>query len=60
MSVRDSLDAMRMSFGFVSAPEVVDSINFSTHTMRGSIPWMAPEVMQGQHNTKADIWSLGC
>merc|ERR1712151_399208 len=30
-------------------------------TMRGSIPWMAPEVVVGSgHGRKADVWSLGC
>jgi len=32
-----------------------------THTMRGSIPWMAPEVVKATgHGPSADIWSLGC
>jgi len=32
-----------------------------THTMRGSIPWMAPEVIaHSRYGRSADIWSFGC
>jgi len=32
-----------------------------THTMRGSIPWMAPEVLvHSRHGRASDIWSFGC
>lgn len=32
-----------------------------THTMRGSIPWMAPEVIaHSRYGKPADIWSFGC
>jgi len=30
-------------------------------TLRGSVPWMAPEVMrQSEYGRKADVWSIGC
>jgi len=30
-------------------------------TLRGSVPWMAPEVMrEAEYGRKADIWSIGC
>jgi len=28
--------------------------------MRGTLCWMAPEVVRGQGAMEADIWSLGC
>jgi len=43
---------------FGCSKRVTDSM---THTMAGSILWMAPEVMSGKtYGMKADIWSLGC
>ena len=36
------------------------SLDKSLETLRGSIPWMAPEVIrQSSHGKKADIWSVG-
>lgn len=30
-------------------------------TIRGSVPWMAPEVVQNMgYGRKADVWALGC
>jgi len=35
--------------------------NTMTNTMRGSIPWMAPEVLaHSRYGRAADIWSFGC
>ena len=31
------------------------------HTFRGSVLWMAPEIINGEkYGSRADIWSLGC
>lgn len=36
------------------------SFDDSLHTMRGSIPWMSPEmVKQTGHGRSADVWSVG-
>ncbi|KAF4740421.1 Mitogen-activated protein kinase kinase kinase 2 [Perkinsus olseni] len=32
-----------------------------THTITGSVPWMAPEVVgSAGHGRKADVWAVGC
>merc|ERR1712050_466236 len=37
------------------------SAGTAIQTLRGSVPWMAPEVMrQSEYGRKADIWSIGC
>lgn len=39
---------------------VFQSFDDSLHTIRGSIPWMAPEMIkQTGHGRSADVWSVG-
>jgi hypothetical protein len=41
------------------APQVGSTVLMST--LKGSVPWMAPEVIKGNGYTiRADIWALGC
>jgi serine/threonine protein kinase len=45
-------------FGCSKRMDVDTSLNY---TMKGSIPWMAPEViMRTGYSRPADMWSLGC
>lgn len=37
------------------------SMETMAHTLKGSIPWMAPEVISNTgYGRRADIWSFGC
>lgn len=38
----------------------MQSFDDSLHAMRGSVPWMAPEMIkQSGHGRSADVWSVG-
>lgn len=46
---------------FGCSKRATDDADTLCHTMRGSIPWMAPEVIKNTgYGRKADIWSYGC
>lgn len=39
---------------------IAQSFDDSLHAMRGSVPWMAPEMIkQSGHGRSADVWSVG-
>merc|ERR1712217_753198 len=52
------LDARVKLADFGCSKRTTDTLN---HTMKGSIPWMAPEVITNTgYGRRADIWSFGC
>ena len=48
-------------FGCSSNLDFTNSKTDVIHTIKGSLPWMAPEVINNSaYCLKSDIWSLGC
>jgi serine/threonine protein kinase len=38
----------------------MESESEKAHTIAGTLPYMAPEIVEGcEYTTKADVWSLG-
>jgi serine/threonine protein kinase len=52
---------IKLSDFAVSGKIDIDGKNDLLNSLKGTIPWMAPEVIcQLNYDCKADIWSLGC
>ncbi|GBG34888.1 Protein kinase, putative [Hondaea fermentalgiana] len=57
----DSGVAMLADFGTSKQLDLLDSTDHTLQEVRGSVPWMSPEVVRQEGATLAsDIWSLGC
>lgn len=58
----DSKGKVKLSdFGCSKQYQSIDSESGFTTSVKGSLPWMAPEVIkQKGYGRKADIWSIGC
>lgn len=58
----DSKGKVKLSdFGCSKQYQSIDSESGFTTSVKGSLPWMAPEVIkQKGYGRKADIWSVGC
>ena len=54
---------MLMDFGISHLLETTSALELATHAGRGSLRWLAPELVLSeglaQHTTESDIWALG-